>query len=45
MNITVIKSVNIPSGDHKNVVRTDENLAIKMTMFNEKIQNKSVLIF
>jgi len=45
MNITVIKFVNIPSGDHKNVLRTDENLAIKMTKFSEKIQNKSILFF
>jgi hypothetical protein len=44
MNITTIKSVNIPSGDHKKV-QTDENLAVKVTKLSEIFQNKSVLFF
>jgi len=45
MNITIIKFVNIPSGDHKNVVRTDKNLAIKMTKFSEKKNSKYISFF
>lgn len=45
MNINTIKFFNVPNGDHKKVLRTDENLAIQMTKFSENFQNKSVLFF